>query len=191
MPGLHNMTMSMRKGPCIGLYTLYTADWTIPGGISYESRIDIFSGDEYSQDSMVDDFNSGTDLPGNCAMFHGPAECEAIAVTAPAFSTRPTATAASTIHTTLSSVVGAPTSSATETPSIPDVATNTTATHNHSHDFHPGRTFTGFFQYFTNYFVNFFFKYVWLPWFPLAHSKLTPSDLATIDGNLLIISSAE
>lgn len=146
VPGLHNMTMSMHKGPCVGLYTLYSANWTIPGGLSFASKIDIISGGEESGGVIVDDFNDAAEIPGSCAPFRGPSSCETV-MAPPAMTT---VTTSSTTATTPSSTLSLTTSTLPE----PVHAGSHASTKS---DFRKGRAFPDFFQYLTNYIANFFF----------------------------------
>lgn len=68
--GLHEMTMAMAKGDCVGPYTLFNANWTIPGGISYSSRTDVSNG--AGEDLLVDDFTYGADIHGQCEEYSAP-----------------------------------------------------------------------------------------------------------------------
>lgn len=68
--GLLEKTIAMAKGTCIGPYTLYNAEWTIPGGISYSSRTDVSNGE--GESILVDDFTYGADLHGQCEEFSAP-----------------------------------------------------------------------------------------------------------------------
>ncbi|KAJ9144258.1 Peroxidase [Pleurostoma richardsiae] len=166
--GLHNMTMSMRKGECMGPYTLFEAAWTIPGGESFASRIDIISGE--GGDVVVDDFNRAVDLPGYCEPFDGPAAaCASVAVllsTSAAGVSVSTATESSTAVQVLSSTavptmttstilspVSTPVSGATGRPSPP------TEDEEIMEEVGEYQTVKGFAQYWVNYFVNFFFGY--------------------------------
>jgi len=57
----------MAPADCAGPYTLYTANWTIPGGESHAARIDIASGGNATDAAaVVDDFNHAVKLPGAC-----------------------------------------------------------------------------------------------------------------------------
>lgn len=155
--GLHNMTMSMRKGSCVGQYTLYTANWTIPGGISFASKIDIISGE--GVDVIADDFNNAVDLPGTCAAFHGPPEslCETVvaALPAPTPSVVPVPTVATTMQTVMSGTATSTTSTSVPTPAQTETVTRPQP----SVVIQPGlgHTFESFLQYMTNYVANFFF----------------------------------
>ncbi|KFH47339.1 L-ascorbate peroxidase-like protein [Hapsidospora chrysogenum ATCC 11550] len=68
-PRLQNATIDLAKGDCVGEYTLFSTEWSVPGGLAYESRIDINNGD-YS-----DSFKSGGDFGGTCRPFANPAPC--------------------------------------------------------------------------------------------------------------------
>lgn len=158
VPGLHNMTMSMARGPCVGLYTLYTAKWTIPGGISFASKIDIISGE--GANVIVDDFNDAAELPGNCAGFDGPpqSQCRTPVVE---ISTTTKSIAYVPPATTLTTSIPMPTSatvyaSSTATKS-PLGNSSTLASEHEIH--HLGESFSSFIQYLTNYIVNYFFGY--------------------------------
>lgn len=155
--GLHNMTMSMRRGACAGQYTLYTANWTIPGGISFASKIDIISGER--GDVVADDFNDATDLPGTCAPFLGPPEdlCETVVATIPP-ATSPVLAAPTTMLTTATATTATTPSISMPTPAEAGTATGPPApAASGRHELGLGHTFKSFFEYMTNYVVNFFF----------------------------------
>lgn len=152
---MHNMTMSMRKGPCVGHYTLYSANWTIPGGLSFASKIDIISGE--GDDVIVDDFNNAVELPGTCRSFRGPPEnlCEEIETTTPPAPTRPVLSVATTMHTVTSSPATSSALTSVPTPAHTGAVTTTPASE--VNDLGLGHTFETFFEYVTNYVANFFF----------------------------------
>lgn len=79
--GLHETTMAMTKGDCVGPYTLYNAEWTIPGGISYSSRTDVSNGGGNSL--LVDDFTYGADIHGQCEEYSAPpaSMCTTLSIT--------------------------------------------------------------------------------------------------------------
>jgi hypothetical protein len=79
---LHESTMAMSKGPCVGPYTLFNADWTIPGGISYSSRTGVSNGEV--ENLLVDDFTYGADLHGQCEEYSAPpaSSCTTLGITA-------------------------------------------------------------------------------------------------------------
>ncbi|KAG5931668.1 hypothetical protein E4U53_001660 [Claviceps sorghi] len=66
---LKNATVAMKRGACIGKYTLFTADYTIPGGLAYESRVDVALGDK------ADRFKALTGIGGTCAAFPDAGAC--------------------------------------------------------------------------------------------------------------------
>ncbi|KAG5915648.1 hypothetical protein E4U42_007958 [Claviceps africana] len=66
---LKNATVAMKRGACIGRYTLFTADYTIPGGLAYESRVDVSLGDK------VDRFKALTGIGGTCLEFPDAGAC--------------------------------------------------------------------------------------------------------------------
>ena len=145
--GLHNMSMSMRRGSCVGHYTLYTADWTIPGGISFASKIDVISG--AGQDVLVDSFIDAIDLPGTCASFQAPPEdqCESVMTATPV--PTPTTSLSPTARTTMLTVM-----------SIAAMPVTSTASPTSGQDdpgLGIGRTCNSVFECLTNYFVNYFF----------------------------------
>lgn len=66
---LNNATIALEKGACIGKYTLFSAQYTIPGGLPYQSRVDVIAG------SKADSFKAITDIGGTCAAFPNPGAC--------------------------------------------------------------------------------------------------------------------
>ncbi|POS81351.1 hypothetical protein DHEL01_v200232 [Diaporthe helianthi] len=80
--GLHETTMAMTKGDCVGPYTLFHAAWTIPGGISYSSRTDVSNGE--GGNLLVDDFTYGAGLHGQCEEYSAPpaSMCTTLSITA-------------------------------------------------------------------------------------------------------------
>ncbi|RYP59435.1 hypothetical protein DL769_008523 [Monosporascus sp. CRB-8-3] len=70
VPSLRSVTVAMTKGNCVGAYTFYNVQHTIPGDLAYASRIDMVSG---SGDSALSDaFNSAGELGGTCQPFQNP-----------------------------------------------------------------------------------------------------------------------
>lgn len=57
-------------GDCVGAYTFYTAQYTVPGDLAYASKIDVISGSDTS--TLNDAFNSAADLGGSCQAFQNP-----------------------------------------------------------------------------------------------------------------------
>lgn len=69
IPNLRNATIELEEGQCVGLYTLYTADYTIEGDLPYEATLDVISG------SKSDSFKRVVDIGGTCREFANPAPC--------------------------------------------------------------------------------------------------------------------
>jgi hypothetical protein len=137
---------------------LYTANWTIPGGISFASKIDIISGAEGSKDVVVDDFNTAAELPGNCAPFRDPAKCESVMpVPTPIPTADPGTTAMSTTMLTLATVEATPTQTTSADTSSPPEPVHHDLAGSTKQELGLGEAFTSFFSYLTNYVVNFFF----------------------------------
>lgn len=80
--GLYETTMAMTKGECVGPYTLFSRDWSIPGGISYSSRTDVSNGE--GENLLADDFTYGADLHGQCEEYSAPpaSMCTTLGITA-------------------------------------------------------------------------------------------------------------
>lgn len=74
VPELGESEVEMTEGDCVGAYTLYTASYTIPGGLSYASKIDIISGE--GTDAIIDGSNDATDIGGSCMAFTPSLECD-------------------------------------------------------------------------------------------------------------------
>lgn len=93
--GLHETTMFMNKGDCVGPYTLFNAAWTIPGGISYSSRIDVSNGE--GQNLLADDFTYGAELHGQCEEYSAPpaSMCTTLSTTPTPFSPQSTVSGSS------------------------------------------------------------------------------------------------
>jgi len=154
VPALRTATVPMIRGRCVGLYTLYTAEWTIPGGLSYASKIDVVSGE--GDDVVVDDFNDAAELPGSCAAFRdGGGVCESYVL--------PTSSAVGDVATAMTTtrmpgmITGTAVATATaETSALPQPSHHDGAG-KAEEAVRLGDAFAGFFEYLTNYFVNFFF----------------------------------
>lgn len=67
---LRNQTINLEEGDCVGEYTFFSTEWTIPGDKAYEAFIDVQNG-EY-----VDSFKSAVKVGGSCLTFENPAACE-------------------------------------------------------------------------------------------------------------------
>ncbi|KAG8167677.1 hypothetical protein KVR01_003366 [Diaporthe batatas] len=80
--GLHETTMFMTKGDCVGPYTLFNAAWTIPGGVSYSSRTDVSNGE--GESLLADVFTYGAELHGQCEEYSAPpaSMCTTLGITA-------------------------------------------------------------------------------------------------------------
>jgi hypothetical protein len=116
VPALNTHTITMTKGDCVGLYTFYSASWTIPGGLSYNARITVTAGE------FTDDFNKATEFAGTCSQFTGGVACgEVPSSTGPATSTTAAeSTEASTSVPASTTEASSSTTSATPTPTGPE-----------------------------------------------------------------------
>lgn len=66
---LRDQAIDLDKGECVGEYTLFSTEWTIPGNKAYESFIDVKNGD------FVDSFKRAVKIGGSCRTFENPASC--------------------------------------------------------------------------------------------------------------------
>jgi hypothetical protein len=73
VPALNNVTVAMTKGSCVGQYTFYSASYSIPGGLSYNAKLDIVSGS--GAHAVSDSFNAASELGGTCGSFAGGVAC--------------------------------------------------------------------------------------------------------------------
>ncbi|KAK0719759.1 hypothetical protein B0H67DRAFT_599414 [Lasiosphaeris hirsuta] len=73
VPALNTANFALTKGNCVGAYTLYSARYTIPGGLSYNARLTVISG--FGATSFTDDFNHAGSLSGTCEVWAGTAAC--------------------------------------------------------------------------------------------------------------------
>ncbi|KAK3994786.1 putative fungistatic metabolite [Cladorrhinum sp. PSN332] len=104
VPSVNTATVGMAKGDCVGLYTFYSASYTIAGGQSYNARLTVNAG------GITDDFNKASILGGTCNAFTGTAACTN--GTAPTSSSSVISSTTSTsISSTESSTVSSSTSS--------------------------------------------------------------------------------
>ncbi|CEJ81104.1 Putative Carbohydrate-binding WSC [[Torrubiella] hemipterigena] len=103
-PAIKTAQVDLTKGQCIGSYTLFTTQYTVPGGKSQEAYVDIANGDK------VDSFKAMTDVGGSCNDFGNAIQCGA--VDPPANSTTVSSTS---MPITTSSSVPASTTSASST----------------------------------------------------------------------------
>lgn len=137
-PKLNSATVDLQKGVCMGQYTLFSTDYTITGGMAYQTYIDIKNGD------FVDSFKPATEVGGTCREFANPAVCdggsqpsESSSATPDSSSSSSTAlpsgsssSASSSSLTTLSRVFSSQVSSAISTPAstVTSVQTSSSAT---------------------------------------------------------------
>ncbi|KAK2590972.1 hypothetical protein QQS21_011331 [Conoideocrella luteorostrata] len=118
---LNNTVVPLAKGACIGKYTLFSAKYTIPGGLPYQSRVDVIAGDK------ADTFKAITDIGGTCSAFPNAGVCDG------GDGGDPPANSSSTVPNNTSSTVSASITSradniTTTTASITDIVTSTTTT---------------------------------------------------------------
>jgi hypothetical protein len=106
VPLLQEASVTLQKGRCVGGYTLFSASHTITGGLAYESRVDIKSGD------LVDAFKSVNGVGGTCRPFANPAVCGVAASESVssdvASSTSASASASTSVASTTSSAAPGP-----------------------------------------------------------------------------------
>lgn len=79
VPQLKRESVALVKGRCVGGYTLFAADYAVPGGLAYEAHVDV------TADGQTDGFKSLAGVGGTggiCAEFVGGAPCDAAAPTA-------------------------------------------------------------------------------------------------------------
>ncbi|RYP77038.1 hypothetical protein DL771_001328 [Monosporascus sp. 5C6A] len=105
VPNLRSATVAMTKGSCVGAYTFYNVQYTIPGDLAYASRIDVVSG---SGDSALSDaFNSAGELGGTCQTFQNPPSsslCTTRQISTPPASSSTSSSVGATSSSTSSSV---------------------------------------------------------------------------------------
>lgn len=90
VPGLRNATVVMERGSCVGRYTFFSANYTIEGGLAYESNLDVINGDR------SDSFKSVNNIGGTCRAFANPAACQSgSSSSSSSVSTRVTSTSSS------------------------------------------------------------------------------------------------
>lgn len=106
VPALNTANVTMVKGDCVGQYTFYTASYTIPGGLSYNAKLDITSGS--GGDNFIDGFNAASGLAGTCATFAGGVACGGA-------TTSSTSSSSSSVSTKTTSTTSSMTSSSTST----------------------------------------------------------------------------
>lgn len=109
--GLHETTMAMTKGDCVGPYTLFNAAWTIPGGISYSSRTDVSNGE--GENLQADDFTYGAELHGQCEEYSAPPASMCTTLSLTATPSRPIATSLLPLSTVPGSSIAQPSMTST------------------------------------------------------------------------------
>ncbi|KAK4219242.1 putative fungistatic metabolite [Rhypophila decipiens] len=109
VPALKSTTIAMTKGACVGVYTFYSASYTIPGGRSFNARLTVTAGSE------TDDFNKAADITGTCVAFTGSATC----TTNTTPSSVSSSVGASSTRTSTSTARTSTSTTGTPTPSIP------------------------------------------------------------------------
>lgn len=108
VPALNQADIAMTEGDCVGHYTFYTANFTIPGGLSYNARISVTAGE--GSNAFTDDFNKASDLSGTCSPFSGGPTCSNVTTTTISSTTPPpTSSPTSVPVTTTSSSTAVPT----------------------------------------------------------------------------------
>lgn len=123
VPNLRNATVAMTRGDCVGTYTFYSVEYTVPGDLAYASRIDVASGDGTSSSS--DDFNSAGELGGSCQAFQNPppsSRCTTAQGSTPTDSSSTstgTVSSSSTVSASVTSSTSVPPSSTTSSSTVP------------------------------------------------------------------------
>ena len=118
VPAIKNATIAMTQGTCYGLYTFYSASYTIPGGITYNARLDVSSG-QYG-----DFFNLASTLAGTCLPYSGSATCGSVTTPSSTSSSAASSTQAgsstqvSTSSTAASSTVASTSSTSSPSPTL-------------------------------------------------------------------------
>ncbi|GJN85986.1 wsc domain-containing protein [Purpureocillium lilacinum] len=105
VPLQKSAAVQLKKGNCVGKYTLFTSDYTIQGGLPYQSHVDVTAG------TQTDGFKSLTDIGGTCRPFDNPAPCDG--GEPPVSSTTTTTTTDTTTTTTTTSDGGSTTTTST------------------------------------------------------------------------------
>ncbi|KAF4119629.1 Peroxidase [Geosmithia morbida] len=63
VPRVQNKTINLEAGDCVGEYTFFTANWTIPGGLASQSYIDVQVGEYVDEFKGAGGQTSGTPSP--------------------------------------------------------------------------------------------------------------------------------
>ncbi|EQL00096.1 WSC domain containing protein [Ophiocordyceps sinensis CO18] len=61
LPQLRNELVTLKKGKCVGKYTLFASEYTVQGGFAYESHVDV------TANGQTDGFKSLAGIGGTCA----------------------------------------------------------------------------------------------------------------------------
>ena len=144
VPGLYNHSVTMTRGECAGHYTLYRANWTIPGNESHSARLDVASGS--GADVVVDDFYHAVKLPGACNEYHIPPPNKCAPVTVSMLPSPPPSSAVAPPllpSTTMATLTTTPYVVAVHTSAVPAVSSTPVAatrplSDGRPHDFEPG-----------------------------------------------------
>ncbi|KAL2157628.1 hypothetical protein VTH06DRAFT_6007 [Thermothelomyces fergusii] len=121
VPALNEATVEMTKGDCVGLYTFYSATFTIPGGLSYNARISVTAGSDAA--AYTDDFNKASDLGGTCGTFTGGGGAACSDVPPPS-----TSSAESSLLSSLSSSSSSTASTASSSATVTSTASGSSST---------------------------------------------------------------
>lgn len=117
-PSLNTAQVALTKGQCVGNYTFFSTQYTVPGDMSAQGYVDITNG------AKVDGFKALTDVGGSCDQFQRPMQCGA--VDPPVSSSSSSSAAPTTSSTTTPGTPVTPTT--TTTPGTPVTPTTTTTT---------------------------------------------------------------
>jgi hypothetical protein len=93
-PSLNSATVAMTKSVCAGEYTLFTTTYSIPGGLSSRSRLDVTSGS--GAGAASDSYKAASDLGATCGTLVGGTACGGASSTTSATSTSSTSSASAT-----------------------------------------------------------------------------------------------
>ncbi|KND93947.1 putative fungistatic metabolite [Tolypocladium ophioglossoides CBS 100239] len=118
LPQLKNSTIDLKKGACVGKYTLFSSDYSVEGGMVYQSYVDV------TASIQTDGFKSLTGIGGTCKAFDNPAPCDGVD---PPVST----STASTTGPTVPPVTSTTTQGVNTTATVTTSTTGPTATLHH------------------------------------------------------------
>jgi hypothetical protein len=121
VPLLNNVTITLNKGDCVGDYTFFKADYTIPGTLAYQSYVDVISGDK------SDSFNSVVEFGGSCTPFANPLSCGGGAVSSSSSSATSTSSISTAASVSSTSAVSSSTVSSSVSSSVSSAAATSTA----------------------------------------------------------------